>query len=169
MELPYLAHYPPHLVDQVKMLVEKKQLGGYILSKYPKPQEMLSDKLLYDYVQELKSANLRNAPPLSKVVYDSKINDLRQALGTHTFVSNVQGSKLKAKNIIKVATLFKNAPEDFLRMIVVHELAHFKEKEHNKRFYKLCEHMEPNYHQLEFDTRIYLTHIELFGTLYQRS
>jgi hypothetical protein len=51
-------------------------------------------------------------------------------------------------------------------MIVVHELAHIKEKEHNKAFYKLCMHMEPDYHQLEFDTRLYLTHLELFGELY---
>jgi hypothetical protein len=26
--------------------------------------------------------------------------------------------------------------------------------------------MEPNYHQLEFDTRLYLTHLDLFGDLY---
>lgn len=48
-------------------------------------------------------------------------------------------------------------PEAFLRMIVVHELAHMKERDHNKAFYQLCEHMEPNYHQLEFDCRVYLS------------
>ena len=42
-------------------------------------------------------------------------------------------------------------------MIVVHELAHFKESDHNKAFYKLCEHMLPGYHQVEFDLRVYLT------------
>jgi predicted metal-dependent hydrolase len=41
-------------------------------------------------------------------------------------------------------------------MIVVHELAHLKEKEHNKAFYQLCCHMEPQYHQLEFDMRLWL-------------
>ncbi len=46
-------------------------------------------------------------------------------------------------------------------MIVVHELAHLKEKEHNKAFYQLCCHMEPQYHQLEFDTRLWLTHLSL--------
>lgn len=51
-------------------------------------------------------------------------------------------------------------------MIVVHELAHLKEKDHNKAFYSLCCHMEPDYHQLEFDTRLYLTHLSLFGELY---
>jgi len=51
-------------------------------------------------------------------------------------------------------------------MIVVHELAHLKEKDHNKAFYKLCEHMEPSYHQFELDMRLYLTHVDLFGRLY---
>jgi len=87
-------------------------------------------------------------------------------LGMHTFASRVQGNKLKSKNEIRVASMFKNTPEPFLRMIIVHELAHLKEKEHNKSFYKLCKHMEPEYHQLEFDTRLYLTCIEYFGKLY---
>jgi len=50
-------------------------------------------------------------------------------------------------------------------MIVVHELAHLKEKQHNKAFYKLCLYMEPEYHQLEFDMRLYLTHIDVAGKL----
>jgi len=73
----------------------------------------------------------------------------------------VQGGKLKAKHEIRVASVFRQAPAEFLRMIVVHELAHMKEKDHNKAFYKLCEYMEPAYHQLEFDMRLYLTHLEL--------
>ncbi|MFZ2404916.1 MAG: YgjP-like metallopeptidase domain-containing protein, partial [Methylobacter sp.] len=100
------------------------------------------------------------------VIYDDKIKDLHHALGLHTFISRVQGGKHKAKNEIRVASLFKNVPLEFLRMIVVHELAHLKEKDHNKAFYKLCEHMEPAYHQFELDTRLYLTHLDLFGKLY---
>lgn len=45
--------------------------------------------------------------------------------------------------------------------------SHFKEKEHNKAFYQLCRHMEPNYHQYEFDLRLYLTQLDLFGDIYQ--
>jgi predicted metal-dependent hydrolase len=51
-------------------------------------------------------------------------------------------------------------------MIVMHELAHLREKQHNKSFYKLCEYMEPGYHQLEFDTQLYLTYLDLGGKLY---
>ena len=42
-------------------------------------------------------------------------------------------------------------------------LAHLREREHDKAFYKLCTHMEPAYHQLEFEVRIYLTHLETTG------
>lgn len=110
---------------------------------------------------DLKNQFLRNAPPITKVMYDNKIHVLKNALGLHTAISRVQGGKLKAKAEIRVATVFRNAPEPFLRMIVVHELAHLKEKEHNKAFYQLCCHMEPQYHQLEFDTRLWLTQLSL--------
>ena len=46
-------------------------------------------------------------------------------------------------------------------MIVVHELAHLKERDHDKPFYALCAHMAPDYHQLEFDARLWLTAREL--------
>jgi predicted metal-dependent hydrolase len=81
----------------------------------------------------------------------------------------VQGAKLKAKNEIRIASVFKHAPLEFLRMIVAHELAHLKERDHNKAFYNLCEYMEPAYHQLEFDMRLYLTHLDLGGSLYQEN
>ena len=118
---------------------------------------------MYAWTQDLKNQYLRNAPPVNKVAYDSKIHVLNNALGLHTAVSRVQGNKLKAKAEIRVATVFKNGPEAFLRMIVVHELAHLKEKDHNKAFYSLCCHMEPQYHQLEFDTRLWLTQMALNG------
>ena len=82
---------------------------------------------------------------------------IHNALGTHTTVARVQGNKLKAKREIRVAGVFRDAPVEFLKMIVVHELAHLKERAHDKAFYQLCEHMEPQYHQYEFDLRVYLT------------
>jgi predicted metal-dependent hydrolase len=75
----------------------------------------------------------------------------------------VQGNKLKAKREIRVATLFKTVPEPLLKMIVVHELAHLKERDHDKAFYQLCTHMEAGYHQLELDLRLVLTHLEEVG------
>ena len=94
---------------------------------------------------------------VKEVVFDDKIDTVHQALGLHSFVSRVQGNKLKANHEIRIGSAFKQAPAVFLSMIVVHELAHLREKDHNKAFYKLCEYMQPDYHQLEFDFRLYLT------------
>jgi hypothetical protein len=96
-------------------------------------------------------------------VFDAKLKLLQQALGTHTAVSRVQGGKLKAKREIRVASLFKAAPAGLLEMIVVHELAHLKEPQHDKAFYALCDHMLADYHQREFDLRLYLALLELAG------
>ncbi|MDO9140163.1 MAG: M48 family metallopeptidase [Methylobacter sp.] len=166
-ELKYLIGYPEHITDQVRQLISDDKLGATLLKKYPGAHEVRTDKALYAYTVELKNDWLKQSQPLSKVIYDDKIKDLHHALGLHTFISRVQGGKHKAKNEIRVASLFKKVPLAFLKMIVVHELAHLKEKDHNKAFYKLCEYMEPTYHQIELDLRLYLTHLELFGALYR--
>ncbi|WIG79625.1 M48 family metallopeptidase [Photobacterium damselae] len=166
-QLKYLQGYPPHLLEQVQRLIEQDKLKDLLLKRYPKPHTITTEKALYDFTIDLKNQYIKKSAPLSKVNFDNKINVINHALGLHTFVSRVHGNKLKAKNEIKIAALFKNAPLPLLRMIVVHELAHIKEKEHNKAFYQLCCHMEPNYHQLEFDTRLYLTQVEFFGPVYE--
>ena len=161
--LRYLAGYPPALLAQVRALVAERRLAEDITRRYPERHDVRTDRALYDYVGELKSRHMRNAPALTKVQYDMKLHVVRNALGTHTTVSRVQGGNLKAKREIRVASLFKEAPAPFLRMIVVHELAHLKEREHDKAFYALCTHMEPDYHQLELDVRLWLTALELQG------
>lgn len=160
-KLTYLQGYPESLLTQVNALIEQNRLGEVLKKRYPESHDTTTDKALYHYTQALKNQYLRNAAPVNKVMYDSKIHVLNNALGLHTAVSRVQGGKLKAKAEIRVATVFRDAPEAFLRMIVVHELAHLKEKDHNKAFYQLCCYMEPQYHQLEFDTRLWLTHLTL--------
>lgn len=165
-ELKYLQHYPEHLQQQVRQLMADNKLGDYLLKRYPSSHNLSGEKALYQYTQDIKNEFMRSAGPLSKVVYDDKIHVIKNALGTHHYISRVQGGKLKAKNEIHVAGLFRKVPLAFLRMIIVHELAHFREKEHNKAFYQLCLHMEPDYHQYEFDLRVYLTFLEQHGTLY---
>ena len=164
--LKYLSGYPETIIHQVARLIDDEKLSDFILKRYPVAHEIRTDKALYSYVLEIKNDFIKKSQPLSKVVYDDKINVINHALGLHTFVSRVQGGKLKAKNEIRIASVFKKTPEAFLRMIAVHELAHLKEKDHNKAFYKLCRHMEPGYHQLELDMRLYLTHLDIIGRLY---
>jgi predicted metal-dependent hydrolase len=165
VDLKYIAHYPQPLQDQVRELLAQGKLGDMLRKKYPSVHDVRTDGALYEYVMDLKGEYLRSSEPLSKVAYDSKLHVVRNALGTHTTVSRVQGGKLKAKREIRVATVFREAPPEFLRMIVVHELAHFKQREHDKAFYQLCARMEPEYHQYEFDLRLYLTQVEAFGKL----
>ena len=164
--MKYIAHYPEVLQHQVQQLLDQQQLGAMLRQRYAGQQHTCqSDKALFDYVQNLKAEYLRQAEPIAKVAYDNRLQVIAHALGTHTTISRVQGSKLKAKREIRVASLFKAMPEPLLNMIVVHELAHLREKQHDKAFYKLCTYMNPNYQQLEFDLRLALTHHELVGPL----
>ncbi|WP_234413788.1 M48 family metallopeptidase [Ideonella sp. A 288] len=163
--LPYLSGYAPELLEQVRGLIAQGRLGEVLRQRHPDRHEVRTDRQLYDHVAALKTRYLRNAAPLSRVLYDSsqlaRPDALLQTLGTHTTVSRVQGGKLKAKREIRIASVFKDAPAAFLQMIVVHELAHLKEREHDRAFYALCTHMEPDYHQLEFDVRLWLTAMAL--------
>nr|WP_298141665.1 M48 family metallopeptidase [uncultured Pseudomonas sp.] len=159
--LKYLQAYPANLQEQIRQLIAQQRLGDYLSQRYPGRHAIQSDKALYVYVQNLKQEHLRDAPAIDKVLFDNRLDLTHRALGLHTAISRVQGGKLKAKKEIRVASLFREAAPAFLQMIVVHELAHLKEAEHNKAFYKLCEYMLPGYHQVEFDLRVYLTWREL--------
>ncbi|MBR7888790.1 M48 family metallopeptidase [Marinomonas sp. A79] len=162
----YLGAYSAQLQQQVQHLLDTEKSGDWLLKKYPVPHGLNGPRALYDYTMALKNDFMRSSPPISKVIYDDKIHIINNALGLHTFVSRMQGNKLKAKHEIRVASMFRRLPEPLLKMIVVHELAHLKEKDHNKAFYKLCCYMEPEYHQLEFDLRLYLSHRDRFGDLW---
>ncbi len=161
--LRYLQGYPADTLAQVEKLLQEDRVADWLLKKYPQGHAVRTDRALFDYVQALKSEHLRGAEPLAKVAFDNKLQVVQHALGTHTNIARVQGNKLKAKREIRVASLFKHVPEDFLKMIAVHELAHLKERAHDKAFYNLCCYMEPRYHQLEFEVRVYLTHLEVSG------
>ena len=163
--LSYFAGYPEHVTSQVQRMITENRLCEFLKRKYPDTHDVKTDKALYVFAVALKNEFLQTARPLSKVMYDGKLHVVQHALGCHTFVSRVQGGRLKAKHEIRISAVFRDAPPDFLRMILVHELAHLKEKEHSKSFYKLCEYMEPAYHQLELHMRLYLTHLDLTRAL----
>ncbi len=156
----YLAGYPESLANQVRQLISQGLLGDRLLNKYPEKHRVRDDKTLYGYVENIRARYLRNTPQISRVNYDSRLHIERNALGMHTSASRLQGSRLKARREIRISAVFRDMPPEFLRMIVVHELAHQKESMHNKAFYQLCLHMEPDYHQLEFDLRSYLAWLD---------
>jgi len=163
MNLGYLSGYPAETQLHVQSLLAENRLASWLTGKYPAAHGLRTDGALFSYVQDLKAEYLKSADAVGKVAYDSKLQVVKNALGTHTTVSRVQGNKLKAKREIRIASLFKDAPPAFLSMIVVHELAHLRERDHDKAFYQLCTYMEPLYHQLEFEVRVYLTHLDAGG------
>ena len=160
MNRELLRGYPEHIIDQVEELYRNGKLKTYLGSKYREKHNIRSDKALFDYIQDLKKSYMKKAPPVHKVLYDDRIETAYNALGLHSFVSRIQGRKLRAKSEIRISSVFRDAPADFLEMIAVHELAHLKEKEHGKDFYRLCTHMLSDYAQLEFDFRLYLISLD---------
>lgn len=164
--LRYLNAYSLPLQQQAQKLLDTEKTATFFLNKYPTVHNLNNTRSLYEYTMAFKNQFMRSSPPISKVIYDDKIHVINNALGLHTYVSRVQGNKLKAKNEIRISALFRQIPEPLLKMIVVHELAHLREKAHDKAFYKLCCYMEPDYHQLEFDLRLYLCHRDRFGNLW---
>lgn len=162
----YFSGYPDTLLTQITQLIEQNQLITYFKNKYPQGHQLQSQKQLYQYTDTIKQRYLKNAPKLDQVIYKKQTDLIKNALGTHTFKRQQHGGKLKAKHEIAIANQLKNAPEPLLRALIVHELAHFKEKAHNKSFYQLCCHMEPDYHQLELDLRLFLILVERGESFY---
>ena len=102
-----------------------------------------------------------SSSPIKKVIYDDSIHLSNNALRLHIYVSRVQGNKLKAKNDMRLASLFQRLSEPLLKMILVNEFAHLRGQEHDKVFYKMCCYMEPDYHQLEYDLHFTCCVIEI--------
>lgn len=147
----YFTSYPEHIVSQVMQLIDNNAHGEYLINKYPQPHTITSDKSLYEYATSLKKRYLKSAPPFGRAAFKKQGDMVTNALGTHTY--RMQGKTRKHDLAINSDLL--RAPEPLLKALVVHELAHFKEKDHNKSFYQLCCHMEPSYHQLELDLRLF--------------
>src|SRR4249919_409442 len=111
--LKYLSGYPLHLQARARELIEQGRLGAMLADRYGENHAVRNDRQLHDYVQALKDRHLRKSVPLGKVIYDSKLQVMRHALGTHTAISRVQGDRLKASREIRIASVFRDAPAEF--------------------------------------------------------
>lgn len=156
LNLRYIDGFPDEVLERVQAMLENGELEKQISERYPISNTITSDKALYDIVIELKNRYMKSSPPIARVIFDKSISVDYHALGLHSTKSRVQGRKLKSKSEIRIADRLKNIPEPLFRSVVIHELAHLKEKAHDKSFYQLCVYMEPDYHQLEFDLRLFL-------------
>jgi len=158
--LSLIAGYPDDLVAAAEALVASGRALDAIAERYPERHRVQSNKELALYVQGLKARHLKGTPQLKSVTYDKRLRSAHKALGLHTTKRRVHGASLRTTRELKVASVFREAPSAFLRAIVVHELAHQKHADHDEAFYRLCCHMESDYHQLEFDLRIWLSALD---------
>ena len=111
----YLTNYPPSLIAQVEVLIKNDHLENYLLKRYPKPHDIANDNDLRDYVTALKNQHIKKSQPLSKIIYDTKLHVVHNALGLHSYVSRVQGGKLKSKNELRVSAVFKKNTRSFFK------------------------------------------------------
>ncbi|MCF2860104.1 DUF45 domain-containing protein [Pseudoalteromonas sp. SMS1] len=166
-ELKYFQHYPENVQAQVYQLISNNQLQTYFKRKFPNGHQLQNQQELYQYSTEIKQHFLKNTPRLNSVSFNKHSDMVKGTLGTHTHQNKVHGKKLKARYDIALNNQLKYAPEAILRALIVHELAHFKHADHSKAFYKLCCHMEPEYHQLELDLRLFVVLDEQGGNFYR--
>ena len=164
-DISIINNYPEDIQNKVLNLLERNELNIYLIKKYPGVHNINSNKLLFKYAQRLKKQYMKNASPLHKVVYDDSIERVYDALGFNRSTSRIHGKGLKVTKEIRISSIFKKAPKELLDMIIIHELAHLKVQDHNKRFYSLCEHMNPDYFQLEFDLKLYLIYLNNINKL----
>ena len=157
-EIDYFQDYPQHIRDEFESLIKNGEVRSYLLKKYPIGHQINSDKQLFEYANKLKQNFMKKSPQITKAKYVKQKGLIFSALGNHTSISS--------RHEIRIAESLKNAPEEMLHMLVVHELAHFKEKDHNKTFYNLCVHMLPDYCDVEVDTLLYLSLVDQGKKLY---
>ena len=72
--LKYLQHYPLDLQDKIRQLQAQNSLGDYITQRYLQSHTIQTDKVLYEYCNEIKQEFLRNTPLLDKVIYDNRLS-----------------------------------------------------------------------------------------------
>ncbi len=162
--LRFIAHYPASLRAQARRLFEEDLVRGYLEQRYGDldvRHEIQNNGALYQMAMALKRRHMSSSPPVAKVRYCDKISTLKRALGLHTYATRVHGAKLKTKHELRIASVYKEAPLAFLETVVVHELAHLREKDHGRAFSNLCHHMLPDYDQRELDMRLWLGWREL--------
>jgi predicted metal-dependent hydrolase len=68
-----------------------------------------------------------------------------------------QWGSCSANNNISLNTMLAKLPQNVVKYIVVHELAHIKHKNHQKEFWALVERYMPEYKQLQDELKTYTT------------
>lgn len=156
IDLSFLEEYSQEEQSEIRSLMEEGKLESYINARYPEKHDIITDKALFTYTQGIRKKYMKKCPPAHKVVFDDKNETAYNALGDKDNELILTDNGHKIKNVMRIASLFKTAPAELFYMVVVHELAHLKDREHSRNFYRLCEHMDNDYYEHENDLKLYL-------------
>jgi len=156
INLSFLESYSEKVQNKIHEIIENNEIEAYLKEEYPDIHKINTDKALFAYAQEIRKKHMKKARPAHKVVFDESDDNVYNALGDNINELILADNGHKIKNVIRISSLFKDAPAELFHMVVVHELAHLKERDHSKNFYRLCEHMDDDYYQHEFDLRLFL-------------
>ncbi len=156
IDLSFLESCSDKVQDKIRTIIEDDGLEAYLEDLYPENHSINTDKALFAYAQEIRKKYMKKAKPAHKVVFDESDDTVYNALGDNINDLILADNGHKIKNVIRIASLFKSAPAELFHMVVVHELAHLKEREHGKNFFRLCHYMDDDYDQHEFDLKLFL-------------
>lgn len=155
-DLSFIEEYPVKLQAEIYALIEDGGIEDYLRELYPEEHGIQTDKALFTYAQDLRKKYMRKSPPVHKVVFDESDDNVYNALGLKDNELILFDNGHKIKNVMRISSVFKNAPAELFHMVVVHELSHIKERSHTKSFYRLCHLMDADYSQHELDLRLFL-------------
>jgi len=151
----WLNGYPYEIVSRAKQLVANNELGPYLIKKYPVAHDIRTDRELYNYAVRLQKEFMHSSPPILSVAYRPMVDPDGWAI-YYPLIRD-----------IKVSPVFRRAPIEFLRLLLLHELGHIEEEGHDEAFYRLHASMVPDYVQLHLDINLYMLHLDTGGVLYQ--
>ncbi|MCU0722644.1 MAG: DUF45 domain-containing protein [Planctomycetes bacterium] len=148
-------NFPDVSDDWIRRLVSALLSGQFkwnFLKKYPAPHDVGDDEKLAGHVAALKKKFRIRGPALGKVAFDGRMSQDEFLLGQkQKHATPAPAKKAKKKAEIRVSSKLRRAPLSFLDHVVIHEFAHFKEPEHDKRFQDLCASMQPEFMGVEID------------------
>ena len=158
-------NFPDVSDDWIRRLVSALLSGQFkwnFLKKHPAPHSVTDDEKLREYVLDLKKRLRVRGPAIGKVAYDGRMSQDEFLLGQkQKRPPAAPKKKARKKADILVSSKLKRAPLAFLEHVVVHEFAHFKETEHDKRFQDLCAAMQPGFLEIEIDLLWFLFYKDL--------
>jgi len=146
--------FPDVSDDFITKLVSAFLSGQFkwsFLKKHPIPHAITDDEKLREYVAGLKKKFRIRGPAVAKIAFDGRMSQDEFLLGQKRSRPAPPARKAPRKVELLVSSKLKRAPLAFLEHVVVHEFAHFKDKEHGKRFLDLCASMQPEFLSVEID------------------